>query len=147
MKYYLASRYGRRLEMCAYRAQLRANGHEVTRRWLNGDHQIADVVPSEADKEREANRFASEDMQDVARADCVISFTEPPRSPHSRGCRHVEFGIALALDKSCVVIGPKENVFHHLYHVACFRTWVEFAGYHKMKAFTPVVTNAEESGL
>lgn len=42
MKVYLAARYSRRVELCEYREQIRAAGHEVTSRWLDGDHQIDD---------------------------------------------------------------------------------------------------------
>lgn len=39
-KIYLAARYTRREELCAYRAELEQAGFTVTSRWLNGDHQI-----------------------------------------------------------------------------------------------------------
>ncbi len=67
-----------------------------------------------------------EDAADLAAADCVVSFTEAPRSTSSRGGRHVEFGMALGLRKHCVVIGPRENVFHCLPQVAIFRTLGQF---------------------
>ena len=46
MKYYLAARYSRRLELCGYRADLAGLGIEVTSRWLSGSHQLDDkAVP------------------------------------------------------------------------------------------------------
>lgn len=43
MRIYLAARYSRRLELCGYRDQLRAAGHDVQAVWLNGEHQISDT--------------------------------------------------------------------------------------------------------
>lgn len=125
MRFYLAARYSRREELCLYRAALEALGHTVTSRWLNGDHQISDKGLSDGDAYAvsERVRFALEDWDDLEAADAVISFTEPPRSNHSRGGRHVEFGGALAMRKICYVVGYRENVFHCLPWIAFFETW------------------------
>jgi hypothetical protein len=134
---YLAARYSRREELCGYRAELEALGHTVTSRWLNGSHQISDLgVPlgddgealfeGDANTERAARlrqHFATEDISDVTNAQIVMSFTEVPRSGQSRGGRHVEFGVALALDKVLIVVGPRENVFHWLPEVEQHDTW------------------------
>lgn len=129
---YLAARYSRREELCAYRDVLEQHGFVVTSRWLNGQHPLADegtadslVLSEEASLEERA-RFAQEDWYDVIRADWHINFTEPPRSPHSRGGRHVELGGALATMKRVIVIGPAENVFHCLPQVVHFATWEAF---------------------
>jgi hypothetical protein len=64
-------------------------------------------------------------VEDVKRADCLISFTEDLTVPNtSRGGRHVEFGLALALAKLCYIVGPVENVFHELADKR-FMTWEE----------------------
>lgn len=122
MKVYLAARYSRRDELCGYRAHLEAMGHVVTSRWLNGNHQITDAGLSSDGSRTERERFAQEDYEDVCRAEVVLNFTEPPRSWHSRGGRHVEFGIAIALEKRVLVVGPRENVFHCLPWVPVFAT-------------------------
>ena len=139
---YLAARYSRRVELCAYREQLEAMGHTVTSRWLNGRHQIGeDGRPigdegealvehdgsggSESRSIRMRQRLLREDLEDVSRAQIVISFTEPPRSAASRGGRHVEFGFALAQCKVQVVVGYRENLFHYEPSVAFFPTWFE----------------------
>lgn len=120
---YLAARYSRREELCRYRNELEVLGHAVTSRWLNGNHQIDDKGLSiEADAALR-ERFAQEDYEDLVAADWVISFTEEPRSTNSRGGRHVEFGLALGLGKHCIVVGPRENVFHCLPNVAWFDSW------------------------
>src|SRR5690348_13792693 len=108
MKIYLASRYSRRLELCEYRSQLQALGHVIPARWLNGGHQLdngGNPISEDGEALVEIGRdfqaaelrqkFARDDWEDVTSAELVISFTEAPRSGHSRGGRHVEFGIAL----------------------------------------------------
>lgn len=127
VKIYLAARYSRREELCGYRAELEALGHRVTSRWLNGNHQIDDAGLSAEAAQEERVRFASEDWNDLMAADWCISFTETPRSSNSRGGRHVEFGAALATGKVCVVVGPRENVFHCLPGVEWFPDWTAFA--------------------
>ena len=126
MKVYLASRYSRREELNVYRADLEQRGLTVTSRWLAGDHQISDSGLSEQAKEADRIRFATEDWEDLLQAELCISFTEEPRSSNSRGGRHVEFGAALAAGQRCVVIGPRENVFHCLPWVEVFASWSEF---------------------
>ena len=132
MKIYLAARYSRRAELLEYAGELREAGHEVTSTWLQGEHQLAnryntagaveaatDTVPMVA------RPFALADYADVWAADIVVSFTEAPRSGASRGGRHVEFGLALAWNKTVLVVGPRENVFHTLPQVAQFDSWGE----------------------
>lgn len=134
---YLAGRYSRREELLGVRDYLETVGFEVTSRWLNGDHQIDDsgtpigdtgeslVEGIDAD-ERAAilrGKFAQDDVEDTRRADMLIAFTEEPRSSTSRGGRHVEFGIALALQKKIIVVGPRENLFCWLPEVEHYNDW------------------------
>ena len=125
-KVYLAARYSRRQEMLGVRDVLEAFGHEITSRWINSDHQVDDKGLSVEAEHSERVRFAIEDWKDLQDADWVLNFTEPPRSTNSRGGRHVELGGALALGKRCIVIGPRENVFHCLPQVELFKTWRDF---------------------
>lgn len=124
--YYLAARYSRREELAGYGDQLRERGHYVTSRWLEGNHQIDDAGLSVEGSREERERFAIEDYNDVLDASALLAFTEPPRSTSSRGGRHVEFGIALALSIPCHVIGPLENVFHCLPWVLHHETFNDF---------------------
>lgn len=139
MRIYLAARYSRRLELCEYRDQLRAAGHTVQATWLDGEHQISDrgtpigesgealvEGDDESASERAAalrQRLAHEDYRDVAMCELLIAFTEPPRSNHSRGGRHVELGIALGMMKRVFIVGPRENIFCWLEDVRQFDTW------------------------
>lgn len=141
MRIYLASRYSRRLELCAYKADIEAAGHTVTSTWLNGSHQISDTGTPigergeklvEGDDEsadvRSAalrNKFAGEDFRDVMMSELLIAFTEQPRSGHSRGGRHVELGIALGRMQRVWIVGPRENIFCWLEDVRHFETWPE----------------------
>lgn len=136
VRIYLAARYTRREELCRYRDTLRAMGHDVQARWLDGKHQISDngtpigdhgeaLVEGHDTSQRNAElraKFAQDDFEDVSGADAVISFTEPPRSQANRGGRHVEYGVALALGKRLLVVGHRENLFHWLPQAEFYET-------------------------
>lgn len=131
MKIYLAARYSRREELLGYKEQIEAGTrHVVISRWLAGAHQWDPVAaaiesPEAADDiPPEAVRFAQEDVEDVLSADLLIAFTEKPRANlASRGGRHVELGMALALDKAVFIVGPRENVFCTLPAVQHYPDW------------------------
>lgn len=117
MKFYIAARFSRRPECNTLAHELKALGHTITSRWVkpDSDHVKATGLSQQAaDKERQ--RFALEDIEDVMECDTMVSLMEEPRS-NGRGGRHVEFGLALALRKDLYIIGPRETVFHHLPHV------------------------------
>lgn len=144
---YLAARYSRRIELVSYRDILRSAGFTVQARWLDGEHQIDDKgVPirdsgealvegtlrsgERLSEHKQSDRatalrqkFATDDFDDVMACRTFIAFTEVPRSGHSRGGRHVELGIALALGTRVVIIGPRENIFCWLPHVYQFDDW------------------------
>ena len=112
-KVYLCARYSRRDEMAAIRDVLREYGFAVTSRWLGSDRpESTDPSGRAPDEYRE--KWSGFDLEDVCAADTVVSFTEPPDAKASRGGRHVEFGIAAALKKRLIVVGYRENVFHHM---------------------------------
>lgn len=123
MNAYLAARYSRREELCVYREHLKLAGIKVTARWLDGDHQVDDAGLSAEAGRAERERFALEDYQDLQAADIFIAFTEPPRSNPSRGGRHVELGMAIALRKKLHIVGPRENVFCCLPRVHVWEDW------------------------
>lgn len=126
MKVYLAARYENRQEIAMYAEMLKLLGYEITSRWVFGNHEASVVNGVTGDRWNENGpRFALEDYQDLIAADMVISFTEEHDAPKSRGGRHVEFGMAVALKKLLVVVGPRENVFHWLPVVRLYRTWEE----------------------
>ena len=114
MKIYLAASYSRRQEMLGYAEQLRADGHTVTARWILGLHDDPSISEQQC---------AEDDVADILDAECTISFTEVPTSGRKRGGRHVEFGIALTRGQRLVLVGPRENVFHHLHQVEQYDTF------------------------
>jgi hypothetical protein len=136
MNIYLAARYTRRLELCGYRDELTALGHEVTSRWLNGSHQLDNEGRPLGDTGEllfEAGspqvdhfrwKFAQDDLEDVLASETLIAFTEEPRSGNSRGGRHVELGIALGTGRHrIVIVGPRENVFCWLPQAEWYPDW------------------------
>ena len=114
MKVYLASRYGRREELVKFRDLLVKLGVECTSTWLDG----------EEDKTPEAReRYARTDLADIDRSHMLIAFTES--SATLRGGRHVEFGYALAKEKVCWIVGPRENLFMESKSIRQFDTHIE----------------------
>lgn len=111
MKIYIAAAYSRQGEMRALAQYLIDHGHEITARWIDGRHSTP--PPGMEPNSREHLAWAAaEDVEDVRAADVVVSVTGGGK--RSRGGRHVEYGIALALGKRLIILGYPENVFHHL---------------------------------
>lgn len=129
MKIYLAASYSRRLELLGYAQQLEALGHQVVSSWVDGHHETNSPHGSQADKlgdSEEQSGWATEDIRDIFECETLVLFTGGDH--RKRGGRHVEYGIALGLGKSLVLIGQPENVFHHLGSpvVRRFPTWEAF---------------------
>ena len=114
MRIYIAARYDRRFEMLGVAAELVRAGHEISSRWIEGGRAVSRELTA-----------AVEDLGDLVRADCLVTFTERPQRHvpwAARGGRHVEFGIALAMGKRLCIVGLRENVFHHLPRVEIYAT-------------------------
>lgn len=107
------ARYSRHPEMQDVAFHLSSIGHNVTSRWIWGTHQATDEAIGTGTITEFERRLAQEDIDDLTNADMCIGFSEPLRTA-SRGGRHVEFGMALALGKILVVVGGYEHVFHAL---------------------------------
>ncbi len=103
MKIYIAARYGRREEMEKIATEITEAGHEVTSRWVFGGEEGLDN-----------EQIALLDVEDVVRADAILTFTEPYGSSNVGGGRHWELGFGFGLGHLCIVVGPLEIVFHHL---------------------------------
>lgn len=113
MNIFLSSRFSRRHECHVLGKKLAKFGHKVVSRWTmqNCDHIIpAELSEQASDAERK--RFAIEDYHDISDSEWFIVMTNEPRN-NGRGGYHVEFGIALAMQKKLTIIGPRENIFHH----------------------------------
>ena len=101
MRIYIAARYDRREQMQGLLRAIEEIGHRVTSRWIRDSFA---GVPDEI--------CAGVDESDIDEAEALVAFSEP-RGHLSHGGRHVEFGIALALNKRLFLVGDRENVFHH----------------------------------
>lgn len=103
MRFYLASSYARRAELQEYRSMLHDRSHIVTSRWLCADQ--ADRSPAARE------RYADEDLADVAAADVLILWTNSRDTPSLRNGRMVECGYAMGLGKPVWIVGARENLF------------------------------------
>lgn len=123
-KIYLAARYSRNAEMRGVRDVLQALGYEVTSRWIDqhGGNLLESIVTTRLNAEpAECYQYAATDVDDLTRADTVVSFTSADGG--GKGGRHVEFGLALGLGKRLVIVGPRENVFHTLPQIEWYPDW------------------------
>lgn len=119
---YLAAAYQRHDEMCGVRDVLQALDYLVTSRWIDqhgGDQPEAAVGEALKVDDPAHAQFIAEDLEDIDRADTLISFT----GTGTTGGRHVEFGYALAMGKRLILVGPRENIFHRYEHVEHYETW------------------------
>jgi hypothetical protein len=107
MRIYLASRFSRLKEMRSYAARLQDLGHDIRSRWIwRSEPNVEDLDGPDA------ARVAAEDVSDVLSSQCVILFTDPPRSP-TRAGKEVEFGCAIGTGRHrLIVVGARSNVFH-----------------------------------
>ena len=126
MKVYIAARFSRRAEAHRLAQFLKEYGHTITSRWVlpDTDHVLPTGLSDQA-SDAERQRFALEDYDDVMAAQWCVSLMEEPRN-NSRGGRHVEFGMAVALGQFLTIIGPRETVFHHLPDVQHFDSLAAF---------------------
>lgn len=120
MKFFLSGRYSRREELLGYSKILKNTGHDVTARWITGEHEAKDVNPTE----QEMKDWALDDMNDINQSDTFLLFTDE----HARrGGHYVEFGYALGTGKEAYLIGQTTNVFSAL--VPQFSTFNAFLNY------------------
>jgi nucleoside 2-deoxyribosyltransferase len=115
VKVYLAARFSDRHYMELVADRLKTHGFEITSRWVYG---------GEEGLTRE--QIAVLDIDDVDTADAVISFTQPFGTMTKGGGRHVEFGYGMARGKRLILIGERENVFHHFPGVEIYATLDDF---------------------
>lgn len=87
-------------------------GFTVCSTWIDVEWELTGTIRPTTPLELR-QKFAQDDLADVRRCNVMVNFTEPPNSC-GRGGRHVEFGLAAAWGKRLIVVGYRENVFHHL---------------------------------
>lgn len=59
-----------------------------------------------------SKKYAIKDLEEIDRSDVLVFYAEDANNQPPKGGRHVEFGYALAMKKTIIVIGERENVFH-----------------------------------
>ncbi len=113
---YLAASFDWIDRMKAYAEQLRALGYEVTSRWqdeqgLGGETDLTDEDGgTRLDKKELGVLFGIRDIRNILSCDTLVEFN--PGKALIRNTRLAEFGMAFALGKQCIVIGP-ENPKHY----------------------------------
>ena len=117
MRFYLAGSYGRREELSRYAKKIEEVGHLVTSRWLDKEN-----VPYE-NPITFFPKSAEQDIEDIHDAQFLILFTEDRRGKMRSGGKDVDMGVALALHKQIILVGPRLNVFHYLPGITRFRRW------------------------
>lgn len=118
MKIYLAGMYSWRDKLKAHARELEELGFAVTSSWLR-ERKDPQVDLNDC-SERFLREHAEADEADIRAADALVAFSVEPTEPTKRGGRHVEFGMASALEKLLIVCGPRENIFHYLEGVKQF---------------------------
>jgi nucleoside 2-deoxyribosyltransferase len=119
LKVYLAGMFFTKELRKAQAQELRDSGIEVTSRWI--DETVPHTVTMKDIPDKYHEETAQADLEDIDNADILIAFvptdselTQVSVATAARGGRHVEMGYALGSNKPIFVVGPKENVFHHL---------------------------------
>lgn len=113
--------------MRVYRQMLEGFGYRVVSRWIDRQASSAPMAMGPEDLVRDpgmAVEFAISDLHDIIISDMVLFFTTG--TSKSKGGRHTELGIAIALNKGISLIGPMENVFHALPAIARYPDWDTF---------------------
>jgi hypothetical protein len=110
VKVYLAAKFGLKNTMRQARDLLQRDGHIITSRWIDVEHE-EDASHTVTDGMRV--EYAIMDVEDVLKADVLVAFSNQRGELNIGGGRHVEFGIALHAAKKIIVVGPKgEHIFH-----------------------------------
>jgi hypothetical protein len=118
---YIAARTGRVHEIRARVPDIEQLGYSVIGSWVRSSPGLDPLVSTEAGAEA-----AESDLSEIRAAGVFVTVTEGAEaSAFGRGGRHVEFGVALALEKRILVIGPVEHVFHLARGVVVCSDWSE----------------------
>ena len=115
-KVYLAADFSRKDEMRDIADSLTTLGMDVVASWVYVPEKQDEGCPT-------LSAYAVKDLDDVDKCDVLVCFTYQ-RGVYmpTGGGRHVEVGYALAKGKKVVIIGPRENVFHHHPSVQVYET-------------------------
>lgn len=124
MRAYLAAAYSRRERIQKVAEYLESMGVEIVSTWLQETYSPTVDIRTLPGGINQA--LAEKDVEEIRSCDVLIFFAEDQDQQPPRGGRHVEFGMALALGKRVVVVGDRENIFHHLPMVEAIPTITAF---------------------
>ncbi len=111
--------------MVIKKQELQRLGFVVTSTWME-EPDDPNVSLKDVDDDVLAE-YARRDVEEINDADTLVLFTVDPDEKARRGGRHVEYGYALGKGKTVCVVGPRDNIFHHLLPVdLCFPSWGNF---------------------
>lgn len=134
MKVYIASFFANKDVVKAYGEELKTLGIEPTMRWPleTGPHNMA--VKDVTDEYHRETAVA--DLADIIAADTMVmlipndtQMADQPIRSMARGGRHFETGFFYGLmtlgvlQKTLVLVGPRENVFHFLDGQSVTKIW------------------------
>ena len=121
-KVYIASRYALRNKAANVAQRLRDTGQFViVSTWHDGAKDWEG-----APTEEEVKTIAQKDYDEVFDADILLALSDQPGALFPYGSHHIEFGLAYAWEKQCVVVGPLELMFHRLSGVLHYENLNEF---------------------
>ena len=122
---YLASHYSRKDEIKRAARDLEYVGVKVSSTWhreyLASDTSLSDPKVSKAYWRSAAKR----DFKELESATHLVFLSLSPDVEFTRGAHCVEYGIALALRKHIIVVGPSQHIFCYLPGVKFFDSWKE----------------------
>ncbi len=110
-KIYVSATFARMMEARQIAERLIAEGHEITSTW------VYQVLPNQNNPVQpgKAKEYGDRDLEETLKSTLLIQLTGDPKDiVPTGGGRHIEFGIALAKQIPIIIIGPRENVFHHI---------------------------------
>ena len=106
MRIYVSASYPRIEEARKVASALNALGHEVTSKWLESKASIYRADSWLAERQAAAKM----DLEDVSHAEAMVVLTGDTLT---KGGRHGEVGMAVAMGMPVMLIGPREMVFHY----------------------------------
>jgi hypothetical protein len=102
---YIAAPWELQQDAKAFGAALEQAGVTVTASWLG------------AESEQLTDEWAWNCLRDIVTCDVLLAWNPEEWARIGTGGRHVEFGYALALFKTVIVVGARTNIFHHLQQI------------------------------
>jgi hypothetical protein len=115
---YLSAAYSEKNRVKQFALRLHNFGIKVTSTWMDESYE-PDVKMSDV-PESFLKETACNDCSEMDEAEIMVLFSVPCTTLTVRGGKHFETGYMVHSGKEVYVIGPKENIFHHLSNMTHF---------------------------